>query len=80
MGATVSAQHGLIPTYRIRISYTYIVNGEYYAGSNKTIFLRKSSAETMASGLKGRTVMLRYPSSEPARSALLQRDQFGWPN
>ena len=77
--ATVFSQAGIIPSHRARVAYTYIVNGEYYSGFYEKAFLRKSSAESFATGLKGQMAFVRYEPSLPQRSTLLQRDQYGWP-
>jgi len=77
--ATVSAQHGIIPTYLVRFPYTYVVNGEYYSGFYEKTFLRKNSAELFASALKGQMAFVRYQQSLPQQSTVLPRDQYGWP-
>ena len=77
--ATVCRQDGVIPSHLVRVLYTYIVNGEYYSGLYERTFLRKNSAESFASGLKGQLALVRYQPNLPERSTLLKRDQYGWP-
>jgi len=76
--ATVRAQHGYIPYYLVSVTYTYVPNGEYYSGCYERTFLKKNSAETFASNVKGRMVLVRYQPQQPERSALLEQDQIEW--
>jgi hypothetical protein len=75
----VSSQHGVIPTYNVQVWYAYIVDGEYYSGFYEKTFLRMASAETFATTIKGHVALVRYAASLPERSALLEREQYGWP-
>jgi Protein of unknown function (DUF3592) len=79
-GVTLSSQHGLVRSYLVHATYTYLLNGEYYSGFYDRTFLRKSSAEAFAANLKGQMAFVRYKPNVPARSALLEQDQHGWPS
>jgi Protein of unknown function (DUF3592) len=80
VSATVSKQHGFVPSYLVRIAYRYISNGDYYSGFHQKSFLRKQSAERFATGVKGQMAFVRQKPNAPERSALLEQDQYGWPS
>jgi hypothetical protein len=74
----VTAQHGLIASYRAHAAYTYILNGDYYSGFFEKTFLRKHSAEAFAAALRGQMAFVHYDPAMPGRSVLLEREQYGW--
>src|SRR5579872_4026998 len=59
------------------LTYTYVVNGEYYAGSYKLEARSETKAEQKIEGWKDRMVVVRYSSGHPEISTLLKSDQPG---
>ena len=73
------ARGGFVDYYLVQVTYTYVLNGEYYAGSYEKSFFRKKSAEEFAAELKSQMAFVRYKPDLPERSTLLEQDQYGWP-
>jgi len=59
------------------LSYSYIVNGEYYSGFHRIRAHSERRAEEKIAGWKGRMVVVRYSPNQPDLSKLLQSDQPG---
>ncbi len=59
------------------LTYTYIVNGEYFAGSRPLGARSERKAEAKIDGWKDRMVVVRYSSEHPEISTLLKSDQPG---
>lgn len=60
-----------------QLTYTYIVNGEYYSGSFPMRARNERSAEEKVAGWKGRMVVVRYSPEKHDLSVLLKDDQPG---
>jgi hypothetical protein len=52
------------------LTYTYVVNGEYYSGFDRIRARSERRAEEKIAGWKGRTVVVRYSSDKHDLSAL----------
>jgi hypothetical protein len=59
------------------LTYTYIVNGEYYSGFHRIRAHTERGAEEKVAGWKGRMVVVRYSPDKPDLSVLLKSDQPG---
>jgi hypothetical protein len=59
------------------LSYTYIVNGEYFSGHCRLRARSERRAEEKIAGWKGRMVVVRYSPDKHDLSALLRSDQPG---
>jgi predicted DNA-binding helix-hairpin-helix protein len=59
------------------LTYTYVVNGEYYSGFHRIRARSKRRAEEKIEGWKGRMVVARYSPDKHDLSALLKGDQPG---
>lgn len=59
------------------LSYTYIVNGEYYSGSHRFRARTERRAEEKIAGWKDRMVVVRYSPDKHDLSVLLRSDQPG---
>jgi hypothetical protein len=59
------------------LTYTYIVNGEYYSGFHRIRSRTKRRAEEKIAGWKGRSVVVRYSPDKHDLSSLLKSDQPG---
>ncbi|HTW32712.1 MAG TPA: DUF3592 domain-containing protein [Candidatus Sulfotelmatobacter sp.] len=78
VGTTTSANHGsYIRPWAAVLTYTYIVNGEYYSGSRRFGVRTKRRAEAKIEGWKGRMVVVRYSPEKHDLSTLLTSDQPG---
>jgi len=60
-----------------KLTYTYIVNGEYYSGFNRFRARSERRAEEKVAGWKDRMVVVRYSPDKPDLSVLLKSDQPG---
>ena len=73
MGANVkSSTDSYIRPWVGDLTYSYVVNGEYYSG-----FHRIRARSERRAGWKGRMVVVRYSPSKHDLSALLKSDQPG---
>lgn len=59
------------------LTYSYIVNGEYYSGFHRMRARSERRAEEKIAGWKGRMVVVRYCPDRPELSVLLKGDQPG---
>ncbi|HKI00326.1 MAG TPA: DUF3592 domain-containing protein [Candidatus Sulfotelmatobacter sp.] len=59
------------------LTYTYVVNGEYYSGLHKVRARSERGAEKKIAGWKDRMVVVRYSPDKHDLSALLKSDQPG---
>lgn len=59
------------------MSYTYVVNGEYYSGFHSIRAKKEQRADELAREWKGRSVVVRYSPADPGVSMLLGDDQIG---
>ena len=59
------------------LTYSYIVNGEYYSGSHRFRARSQRRAEEKIAGWKDRMVVVRYSPDKPDLSVLLKSDQPG---
>ena len=59
------------------LTYSYVVNGEYYSGFHQIRARKERRAEELVSGWKGRMVIVRYSAKKHEISALLKSDQPG---
>ncbi len=59
------------------LTYTYVVNGEYYSGFYRVRARSERRAEEKIEGWKGRMVVVRYSADKHDLSALLKSDQPG---
>jgi hypothetical protein len=57
------------------LSYTYVVNHEFYSGFYRIRARSKHRAREKIEGWKGRMVVVRYSPDKHDRSALLKSDQ-----
>lgn len=62
------------------LSYSYTVNGEYYAGFHSIGTRKERRAEELATQWKGRSVVVRYSPADHGISVLLKDDQIGGMN
>ena len=60
-----------------RLTYSYIVNGEYYAGDHRFRARSERRAEEKIAGWKDRMVVVRYSPDKHDLSVLLKDDQPG---
>jgi hypothetical protein len=61
------------------LSYSYPVDGEYYAGVAQLPATSEETAWQAVSGWKDRRVRVRYMPGDPARSVLVVSEQFETP-
>jgi len=59
------------------LTYTYVVNGEYYSGFHRIRARNERRAEEKIAGWKDRMVVVRYSPDKPDLSVLLKSDQPG---
>lgn len=59
------------------LTYTYLVNGEYYSGFYRLRARSERRAEQKIEGWKGRMVVVRYSPDKHDVSTLLKSDQAG---
>jgi len=59
------------------ITYSYVVNGEYYSGSRQLRAFSRRRAEAKIEGWKGRMIVVRYSPERNDLSTVLQADQPG---
>jgi len=59
------------------LTYSYVVNGEYYAGCHHFRARSERRAEERIAGWKDRMVVVRYSPDKPDLSVLLKSDQPG---
>jgi len=59
------------------LTYTYVVNGEYYSGFHNLRARSERRAEELIFGWKGRMVVVRYSPKDHETSVLLKNDQPG---
>ena len=59
------------------LTYSYIVNGEYYSGYHRMRARNERRAEEKIAGWKDRMVVVRYSPDKPDLSVLLKSDQPG---
>src|ERR1035438_5882664 len=72
-----SSTDSWIQPWVARLSYTYIVNGEYYSGFHSIRARSERRAEDKMAGWKGRMVVVRYSPARHDLSTLLKSDQPG---
>ena len=78
MGAQVRAStDSYIRPWVGDLTYSYIVNGEYYAGFHRLRARSERRAEEKIAGWKGRMVVVRYSPARHDLSTLLRSDQPG---
>jgi hypothetical protein len=77
MGVHVSSGGPIIKPWIAEITYSYIVNGEYYSGVRRLNAFSKRRAERKIEGLKGQMVVVRYSPDQYDLSTLLADDQPG---
>ena len=59
------------------LSYTYVVNGEYYSGFHRIRARSERRADEKIAGWKGRMVVVRYSPDRHELSVLRRSDQPG---
>jgi hypothetical protein len=59
------------------LSYSYVVNGEYYAGFHRIRARTERRAEEKIAGWNGRMIVVRYSPDKHIDSVLLKSDQPG---
>ena len=59
------------------LTYSYVVDGEYYSGFHHLNAFSERAAEELIEGWQGRSVMVRYSKRKPDISLLLKDDQLG---
>lgn len=59
------------------LTYSYVVNGEYYSGSCQIKARSERRAEELIAGWKGRMIVLRYSQARHDISVALKSDQPG---
>ena len=59
------------------LTYSYVVNGEYYSGFHRIRTRSERRAEEKVAGWKNRMVVVRYSPSKHDLSTLLRSDQPG---
>lgn len=60
-----------------KLSYTYIVNGEYFAGEYRLKARTEERAQQKVEGWKDRMIVVRYSPEKPDLSTILTSDQPG---
>ena len=71
-----SADSSLQP-WVANLTYSYVVNGEYYSGFHRFRARSERRAEEKINGWKDRMVVVRYSPDKPSVSVLLKSDQPG---
>ncbi|MGH9500180.1 MAG: DUF3592 domain-containing protein [Terriglobales bacterium] len=59
------------------LTYSYVVDGEYYSGFHQMRAHSEKRAEELVTGWKDRMVIVRYSPAKHDRSVLLKSDQPG---
>jgi hypothetical protein len=77
VGARVHSSTGSFRPWVGDLSYTYVVNGEYYSGFHHIRAHSQRRAEDRIAGWKGRMVVVRYSPNQRDLSTLLRSDQPG---
>lgn len=78
MGAQVQrATDSYIQPWLGRLSYSYVVNGEYHAGFHQFRNRTERKAEERIAGWRGRMVVVCHAPNKPEISVLLKSDQPG---
>jgi Protein of unknown function (DUF3592) len=73
----VHSTSGHYKSWVAELTYSYIVNGEYYSGAHHVRAWRQKRAQEIGEGWKGRTIVVRYSQAKPEVSVLLRDDQPG---
>ncbi|MGO9087086.1 MAG: DUF3592 domain-containing protein [Terriglobales bacterium] len=71
-----STDNNILP-WAANLTYSYIVNGEYYSGYYRMRARNERRAEEKIAGWKDRMVVVRYSPDKPDLSVLLKSDQPG---
>lgn len=56
------------------LAYSYVINGQFYAGHYRRAFSDVAAAMAFVERLKGASIQVRYKDSAPATSLLLEGD------
>jgi hypothetical protein len=59
------------------LTYSYVVEGEYYSGIHQLLARSERRAEELVEGWQGRSVVVRYSRRKSDNSLLLKDDQLG---
>ncbi len=60
-----------------KLTYTYIVNGEYFAGEYRLRARTEQRAQEKVEGWKDRMIIVRYSPAKSDLSTILKSDQPG---
>ncbi len=77
MGVSARNSGGHSLAWAGELTYTYVVDGQYYSGLHRLRARSKRRAEEKIEGWKGRMVVVRYSPNNHDVSTLLKSDQPG---
>lgn len=60
--------------YWAEIDYRYYAQQEYRYGKYRRHYRRKAKAQEFADSARGRTLVVRYSNTDPAKSIVMERD------
>jgi len=75
--STGSSGGGHFERWVAQLTYTYVVDGQYYSGVHTIRARSERRAEERIEGWKGRVVVVRYSPTKHEVSTLLRSDQPG---
>ena len=71
-----TTDNAILP-WAANLTYSYVVNGEYFSGFYRMRARSERRAEEKIAGWKDRMVVVRYSPDKPDLSVLLKSDQPG---
>jgi hypothetical protein len=75
LGAHAKSSNAAHPIWATDITYSYVVDGEYYSGFVSLPADDEAHAEGLALGWNDRAILVRYLPNSPTESTLLLEDQ-----
>ena len=77
-GEVVGSPNGHKTAWTVDLSYSYVVDCQYYAGKYQIKARSEDHAHEMAQTLKDQVISVRYSSKDPATSVVLDQDQMSF--
>ena len=77
-GEVIGSPKGPKTAWMVDLSYSFVVQGQYYAGKYQTKARSEDDAYEIASMMKEQAVMVRYATRDPTVSVVLDEDQMSF--
>jgi hypothetical protein len=77
-GEVIGVESGPKIKWFVDLSYSYVVDGHYYAGKYRMEALNEDRAYEMSSRLKDQSLAVRYATRDPNISVVLEQDQVSF--